>query len=65
MPFDKILVSATSSECYPTWKKQLKTGGKIVVPIGSSIWLFSKKSENRFDQIEYPGFVFVPLITKK
>lgn len=65
MPFDKILVSATSSECYPAWKKQLKTGGKIVVPIGSSIWLFSKKSENRFDQIEYPGFVFVPLITKK
>ena len=65
MPFDKILVSGTSSECYPAWKKQLKTGGKIVVPIGSSIWLFSKKSENRFDQIEYPGFVFVPLITKK
>ena len=65
MPFDKILVSATASECYPAWKKQLKIGGKIVVPIGSSIWLFSKKSENRFDQVEYPGFVFVPLITKK
>jgi protein-L-isoaspartate(D-aspartate) O-methyltransferase len=64
-PFDKILVSATAKECYPSWKEQLKIGGKIVTPIGTSIWLFIKKTEKEFEEFEYPGFVFVPLIEKK
>jgi protein-L-isoaspartate(D-aspartate) O-methyltransferase len=63
-PFDKILVSATAKECYLTWKEQIKVGGKIVTPIGNSIWLFVKKSEKNFEEFEYPGFVFVPLIEK-
>jgi len=64
-PFDKILVSATAIRIPDSWKKQLKVGGRIVTPINSSIWLFIKKSETEFDQIEYPGFVFVPLIESK
>jgi len=63
-PFDKILVSAEAKKCYQAWKEQLKIGGKIVVPISSSIWLFVKKSEENFKEKEYPGFVFVPLIEK-
>lgn len=63
-PYDKILVSATAEKCYSAWKEQLKIGGKIVTPIGSSIWLFVKKTEKEFEEIEYPGFVFVPLVTK-
>lgn len=63
-PFDKILVSAAAERCFPSWKKQLKIGGRIVVPIGSSIWLFIKNSETNFQEIEYPGFSFVPLIIK-
>jgi protein-L-isoaspartate(D-aspartate) O-methyltransferase len=63
-PFDKILASASAAEIPPAWKEQLKIGGRIVAPIGSSIWLLSKKSATEFDQTEYPGFVFVPLITK-
>lgn len=63
-PFDKILVSAAAEKFYPAWKEQLKIGGRIVTPIGSSIWLFIKKSETDFVEIEYPGFAFVPLITK-
>ena len=63
-PFDKILVSASAEKCYQAWKSQLKIGGKIVTPIGSSIWLFIKKSENEFEEFEYPGFVFVPLVEK-
>ena len=62
--FDKILASASAAEIPPAWKEQLKIGGRIVAPIGSSIWLLSKKSAAEFDQTEYPGFVFVPLITK-
>jgi len=62
-PFDKILASATAQFVPQSWKEQLKTGGRIVAPIGSSIWLLNKKTEKKFEEIEYPGFVFVPLIT--
>jgi len=95
-PFDKILVSAalaatkggkedlsslTMAQKLPrAWQEQLKIGGRIVTPIGNSIWLFIKKSQEEgdessvhlnsvqedlvFEEKEYPGFVFVPLIEK-
>lgn len=63
-PFDKILASASAERLPQAWKEQLKIGGRIVTPIGSSIWVFVKKSETEFDEHEYPGFVFVPLISK-
>jgi len=45
-PFDGILVSASvQGELPKSWKEQLKIGGRIVTPIGSSIWRFIKKSE--------------------
>jgi len=66
-PFDKILASASAHYLPSNWKKQLKIGGRIVIPIGSSIWLFIKNppvgGRNDFEEIEYPGFVFVPLVT--
>jgi len=63
--FDKILASASARELPKAWKEQLKVGGRIVTPIGNSIWLFIKKSSESFEEIEYPGFVFVPLISKQ
>jgi protein-L-isoaspartate(D-aspartate) O-methyltransferase len=63
-PFDKILASASASKLPEEWKTQLKFGGKIVVPILSSIWLFSKNKDDDYSEEEYPGFVFVPLIRK-
>ena len=63
-PFDKILCSAEAQEIPQAWKDQLKIGGRIVTPIGSSIWLFIKKSSEQFEEKEYPGFVFVPLVSK-
>lgn len=64
-PFDKILVSASVQGKLPkAWKEQLKVEGRIVTPIGSSIWLFVKKSENEFEEFEHPGFAFVPLVEK-
>ncbi|MDI6882861.1 MAG: protein-L-isoaspartate O-methyltransferase [Patescibacteria group bacterium] len=63
-PFDKILCSAmVQGELPEAWKTQLKIGGRIVAPIGSSIWFFEKKSEKKFESKEYPGFAFVPLVT--
>lgn len=64
-PFDKILASASLQTGLPdAWKKQLKIGGRIVTPINNSIWLFIKLAEDRFEEMELPGFVFVPLISK-
>lgn len=67
-PFDKILASAAAPELSAAWKEQLKIKGRIVTPIGSSIWLFIKNppagGEKEFEEIEYPGFAFVPLIKK-
>ena len=65
VPFDKILVSAAVIKKIPEiWREQLKIGGRIVVPIDSSIWTFIKKSENNWEEIEHPGFAFVPLVEK-
>lgn len=64
-PYDKILCSAAvQGEIPMAWKEQLKIGGRIVTPIGNSIFLLIKKSANEFSQSEYPGFVFVPLISQ-
>ena len=60
--YDKILASASAERLPVVWKKQLKIGGRIVTPIGSSIWLFIKKSATEFEEREYPGFAFVPLV---
>ena len=63
-PYDGILVSASlpTKELPPAWKEQLKIGGRIVVPIQHSIWVFTKEDEHRFAQEEYPGFAFVPFV---
>lgn len=64
-PFDKILCSASVQKEIPKfWKEQLKVGGRIVTPIGNSIFLIIKKTKTEFEETEYPGFVFVPLIEK-
>ena len=61
-PYDRILVSAESETVPEELKKQLKIGGKMVIPIMSSLWYLEKKGENDFIKEEYPGFSFVPLI---
>ncbi len=63
-PFDRILVSATAIKFYQAWKDQLKVGGKIVMPLSFSIWEFTKIGDDNFEEKEYPGFVFVPLVEK-
>jgi len=64
-PFDKILASASAPKLPKAWQEQLKIGGRIVTPMGSSIWLFIKKSEKEFDKIEYPDFLFVPMVMEE
>ena len=71
-PFDKIIAAAALNvqhlisdiaEIIPSaWKNQLKIGGVIVAPIGSSVWKFIKKEDNVFEKEEFSGFAFVPFI---
>ncbi len=63
-PYDKILAAASTRELPKSWKEQLKEEGKIVAPINNSIWLFAKKAKEEFEEKEFPGFVFVPLVEK-
>ena len=61
-PFDKILVSAAAEEPPDELLSQLKSGGRLVIPIQNSIWQIDKAAAGKFRQQEFPGFVFVPLV---
>lgn len=61
-PFDRIIAAASADKIPEAWKDQLKINGRLVAPVGNSIWLLIKKSTSKFEKKEYPGFVFVPLI---
>ena len=61
-PFDKIIAAASAEKIPEAWKEQLKVGGRLVAPVRSSIWLLIKKDKNKFEEQEFSGFAFVPLI---
>ena len=61
--YDRIIVAASAFSKIPEeLKKQLKIGGRLVIPVENSIWLIVKKAGNKYEEKEFPGFVFVPLI---
>ncbi len=63
--FDKIIAAASAKEVPQFWKKRLKIGGRLVLPVNNSLLLLIKKSKTKFKKYEYPGFIFVPLISSK
>lgn len=68
-PFDKILVSAASLNLPEKLLRQLKVGGRLVIPIGEKketqeIVVIDKIKEGEFTEERYPGYVFVPLVRK-
>jgi len=60
--FDRILVSAAADEFPHELVKQLNVGGKIVIPVGNSIYEMTKSYSGELDGVEHYGFTFVPLI---
>lgn len=60
--FDRILVSAAADEFPKELTEQLKTGGKLVIPVKNSIFEVTKKEDGTLKSIEHYGFIFVPLI---
>ena len=61
-PYDKIIAAAAAGEIPPAWKEELKIGGRLVMPVGNSIIVLDKISQNEFEKKEFFGFSFVPLI---
>ena len=64
-PFDGIIAAASGNKVPEAWLKELKIGGRLVMPIKESIWLYIKKSAKEFEKQKFPGFVFVPLVSEK
>ncbi len=62
-PFDKILAGAAAVDEIPrVWREELRIGGRIAAPVDGSVRVFTKKSEAEFEEEEFPGFAFVPLV---
>ena len=67
-PFDRILVTAGAPTVPKELLRQLKLGGKLVIPLGiknQKMVRFTKLSENEFDKETFGNFRFVPLLSDK
>ncbi len=60
-PFDKILVSAAGEDIPDELVEQLKSGGRMVIPVANSIIKLNKLNHNETEEERFPGFTFVPL----
>jgi protein-L-isoaspartate(D-aspartate) O-methyltransferase len=65
-PFDGIIITAATAEVPEKIPKQLKTGGRLVVPIGNNVsqvmTLVIRTGENDFEYSSHGSFAFVPLL---
>ncbi|MBU4332443.1 protein-L-isoaspartate O-methyltransferase [Patescibacteria group bacterium] len=64
-PFDRILVSAAAVRIPKALLKQLKVGGRLVIPLDrtpSGIAMVERAGKYKYKEKWYPGFGFVPLI---
>ncbi|MFZ5948129.1 MAG: protein-L-isoaspartate(D-aspartate) O-methyltransferase [Stygiobacter sp.] len=68
-PYDGIIVTAGSPTIPENLKKQLKIGGKLIIPVGDKstqvMKIIKKISEDKFEIEELSHFAFVPLIGRE
>ncbi len=65
-PFDGILITAAAPEIPQALLLQLKTGGRLVIPIGTSnsqvMTVVEKTGPESYEYTEHGSFVFVPML---
>ncbi len=68
-PFDKILITAGAPEAPEELLKQLKIGGRMVVPVGGSngqvMKTIDRIGEDEYKESEHGYFAFVPMLKGK
>jgi len=67
-PFDAILVTAAAPTLPKGLLRQLKIGGRLVIPIGTDPQImhrFSRTGEKSFDKEQFGEFRFVPMLKDK
>jgi protein-L-isoaspartate(D-aspartate) O-methyltransferase len=64
--FDGIIITAATKEIPEKLPRQLKIGGRLVVPLGNSnsqdMTLVIRKGEDDFEYSSHGSFVFVPML---
>ena len=67
-PFDAIIVTAAANHIPPPLLKQLKEGGLLIIPLGSTTYYqtltLARKLKDRMDVEHISGVVFVPMTGK-
>lgn len=65
-PFDGILITAAAPEIPDALLQQLKTGGRLVVPLGKSAFqvmtVVTRTGPDSFEYSAHGNFVFVPML---
>jgi protein-L-isoaspartate(D-aspartate) O-methyltransferase len=65
-PYDGIIITAAAPEVPQTLLQQLKTGGRLVVPLGSSgsqvMTVVERTGTDSFEYSDHGNFVFVPML---
>ena len=68
-PYDRVLVTCGAPDIPSELLRQLKVGGKLVIPVGDGetqqMLRFTKNSETDFSREEYGNFSFVPMLTDR
>jgi protein-L-isoaspartate(D-aspartate) O-methyltransferase len=65
-PFDGIVITAAAPEVPRALLQQLKTGGRMVIPVGNSgsqvMTVVERTGDDNFDFTEHGTFLFVPML---
>jgi protein-L-isoaspartate(D-aspartate) O-methyltransferase len=65
-PFDGIIITAAAPEIPDALLHQLKTGGRLVVPLGNTgsqiMTVVERTGPDSFERSEHGNFIFVPML---
>jgi protein-L-isoaspartate(D-aspartate) O-methyltransferase len=68
-PFDKVIITAAAPFVPPKLIEQLKTGGKMIIPVDEGVHQrmlrLTKNADASYEEEAFENFSFVPMLTGK